>query len=173
MEPEPLNQTELYESLRDWVAPRLSWFPRWTFEDILHEAFIVALEKLDGFDPQKGSRWSYLNPRLFEPLWRKYMHLEGYRIDRQRVAGKWMRRKAVKVVTLLPRLPDPVQPPNEPQDIRIPDWSNPERDDTASLVMRGLRPMHVAAARGVTQAAVSSIFARMRREWLKAHKDRP
>jgi len=173
MEPEQVDHLELYELLRDWVRPRLSWFPRWTFDDILHEAFIVALDKLDGFDSSRGSRWSYLSPRLFDPIWRKYMSHEGYRIDRHRVAGRWMRRKAVKVVTLMDKVPEPLETQTQNTSMTSTNWTNQERTDTAHLLMRGLRPIHIAASRGVTQAAVSSIVSRMRQEWIDRQENRP
>tara|TARA_Y100001937_G_scaffold60816_1_gene83170 strand:- start:290 stop:577 length:288 start_codon:yes stop_codon:yes gene_type:complete len=82
VEPEQVDHLELYEHLRDWVRPRLSRFPRWTFDDILHEAYIVAVEKLDGFDSSEGSPWSYVSPRLFDPVWTKYIRQDSVRIDR-------------------------------------------------------------------------------------------
>jgi len=181
MEPEPIGQLDLYLLLREWVRPRLSWFPRWTFDDILHEAFIVALEKLDGFDPQKGTRWTYLNPRLFDPLWTKYMHLEGYRIDRERTREKWMRRRPVRVVITMGRLPeaqaDPEpgsHPGSHSGSHQIPArWSSPAAQDLAGLLMRGLTAAQAARARGVSQSAASQMIRKMRRDCLERPQDAP
>tara|TARA_Y100001973_G_C5131824_1_gene298188 strand:- start:5 stop:535 length:531 start_codon:yes stop_codon:yes gene_type:complete len=174
MEPRPLSKLDLYVMLKAWVRPRLSWFPRWTFDDIVHEAYLVAIEKMVDFDPAKGTVCTYLTPRLFDPIWTKYMHHEGYRIERTREDGKWMRRRTIKILFSVGRVPDTLAETSEPwpQDGPFPPmYLYPAPREVADLIMRGLSPAQVARSRGVSISAIVQILARMRRNWPTSPQD--
>jgi hypothetical protein len=172
MEPDQIDHLDLYVLIKAWVRPRLSWFPRWTFDDIVHEAYLIAIKKLADFDPTMGTICTFLTPRLFDPVWTKYMHHEGYRIDRNKVAGKWMRRKCVRVVMSVGRVPDQVYEPEVKEPLTIPPFLlGLAAQDTVPLVMRGLSAAQIARARGVSESAISQVITRLRREWPKTSQD--
>tara|TARA_R100001510_G_C7655178_1_gene214163 strand:- start:4415 stop:4930 length:516 start_codon:yes stop_codon:yes gene_type:complete len=167
VEPQQIDQLDLYVMLKTWVRPRLSWFPRWSFDDILHEAYLIAIEKMADFDPTKGNAWTYLNPRLFDPVWRKYMHLEGFRIDRKQVGGRWITRKPVRVVTTIGKPPDIEDDQDRTGPSPITRWwtPSPECEDLMALLMRGLSPAQAARSRNVTPSSVSFMIQRIRSRW--------
>ncbi len=173
MEPQQIDQLDLYVMIKAWVRPRLSWFPRWTFDDIVHEAYLIAIEKLMDFDETKGTLCTFLTPRLFDPVWRKYMHHDGYRIDRSKVAGKWMRRKCVRILISMGHVPEQVnEPQEEPPSIPMFPMGLAAQN-TVPLVMRGLSASQIARSRGVSESAISQVIARLRREWPTTSQDGP
>jgi hypothetical protein len=170
MEPDEIDHIDLYAYARKWARARRSWFPRWAFNDTVHEAFLVSCKKLQDYDCTKGNRWTFLEPRLFEPVWRKYCAMTGKRIDRTKVNGRWMRRKIVPIEVQVHPLPEVPVRDKVYEGLQIPHLDGPA-GDLADLLMRGLSLKYASRVRGTSQSASSCLLRRMRKEWTDRRRD--
>ncbi len=171
MESNQIDPLDLYAYVRKWARTRRTWFPLWDFDDTVHEAYLVSCVKLRDYDSAKGNRWTFLEPRLFEPVWRKYCAMTGKRIDRTRVNGKWMRRTIVPIEVQYHELPEIPIEDKRHEGVDIPYLDGPA-GDLADLLMRGLSLKYASRVRGTSQSASSGLLRRMRRELSEKLRDR-
>lgn len=161
MEPSKVDIELLYQHCADWAAWKRQWFPRWDFDDITHEALMVAYKLLPQYDSDRGDWKAYLTTRLWEPLDRKYAMIHGVRIDRKRQEGKWSRRRYVQVEAQLVPFPHPEYVQAEPVEIGRLVVTDIQREQ-CMLLGRGYSQKQVATILGVSQSAVCASLRNIR-----------
>ena len=82
MEPEQVDLLAWYAACNRWASTRGPSFVRWEFDELVHEAFLIAMEQRRTYDCTKGSLDTFLRARLFEPVRRQYAQHHNERIER-------------------------------------------------------------------------------------------
>tara|TARA_R100001443_G_scaffold98750_1_gene105818 strand:- start:716 stop:1267 length:552 start_codon:yes stop_codon:yes gene_type:complete len=162
-----VSQDDLLAFLRWWVRPRLLSFPRWEFDEIINEGYEVCMSLLPSWDPDKGSYITYLKPRLYDYLIRKYRKVNGITTTRY-VGGKIKTRAANKReynFTDLGYIPG--KPNNQPPPPSSIPWDRltPKMRDLVLLLSRGYTQRQASRIMNVHESATTKRIKRIREHW--------
>lgn len=160
MEPEQVELLAWYEACHRWASTRGVSFVRWQFDELVHEAFLIAIEQRTAYDRTKGSIDTFLRSRLFEPVRRAYAKQHNQRIERKRINGVYGTRTFVRWCHNCEPFPDVIeQQPSEPIELEAPCGA---LFNVFQLLARGLTQAQAARALGVSDAAVHQVVQRLR-----------
>ncbi len=160
MEPEQVDLLAWYAACHRWASTRGPSFVRWDFDELVHEAFLVAVKQRNAYDAAKGSIDTFLRARLFEPVRRAYAQQHNERIQRERVGGVYTTRKFIRWCHNVETFPEVVeQQPSEPIELQAPSGA---LFNVFQLLARGLTQAQAARALGVSDAAVHQVVQRLR-----------
>jgi DNA-binding CsgD family transcriptional regulator len=172
MEPTAVDISDLYAYVRGWSRTRLQRFPRWTFDDIAHEALLVAREQIKRHDPARSAWWNYLEQRLWEPMHRAYAKQHGMRITREFIryddgSRKYQPRQTVQIERQ--HTPMPEQPYHHSPKVQVNLGALTRRQtEVALLLSRGYSRADIAKLFDVSVSAVC-LLARQIRHRLKGN----
>ena len=157
---------EVYHIIRVWASQRLHAFPYWDFDDICNEAYLIAIKKLDTYDPSRGTLANFLWGRLYEPLFRRYAQLNGLRIERTYTTEKGKRKYGTRQIFRWEYQTQSL--PNTPyrkKDDYL-DWDTSKLSKTSlsiySLLGRGHSQAECARLLNISESAVSQQIRVMR-----------
>ena len=160
---------DIIEILRWWIRPRLRSFPRWDFDEILSEAYLAAASLLPKWDPDKGNLKTYLKPRLYDYVRRRYLKANGY------IEGRWAdgvqgTRNVRKLEMVFSDLKDVVDVP-APEDIEDDglDWSqvSDKVAEVLILMSKGYTMQQINDMHGHGQSTINNRLKRFRSTYKK------
>jgi len=164
MEPGQVDLDEVLRVCHEWTRCLITRFPRWEFDDVVHEAFLNAVRMTTRFDPAKGTLKWYLWTRLYDPVFRRYCRLHGIKVTRPKKGKQLGKRSYRQLEQNVIRMPDVVwEPPRTDLVVTIPNVTSSERT-VISLLSKGHSQLQISQWVGVSQSRISQLVKSIRRK---------
>ena len=140
--------------MASWLAPKFyEHFPKWDYPELLSEIYMLLVDRLDRWDPDKGNLATYGLKHFWDPLSTRYHRDQGVRVYRPKNGKR----------QYLPNLDFLDKPYWDKERLEIP-WGLLTKRETGFLQLRGrgYTLNEIAKANGLTESRVCQLFIRIK-----------